>query len=195
VAQYVALMRGINVGTAKAVPMAELARVFDALGFTGVKTVLRSGNVVFDAGQGDSAQIDSAQIDSAQIDSAQIDTAQLAESIEAAVVEAIGVRSSVLVIDAARFIAIAEASPLRNVATDGSKSFVTFLGSVPDRIDLPDAAAIAPELLRVGDRALYQWIPAGSQQTKVPRSFWKQFDSAVTTRNWNTVGKLVALLG
>jgi uncharacterized protein (DUF1697 family) len=176
VAKCVALMRGINVGTAKAVPMADLARVFDSLGFTGVKTVLRSGNVVFD------------------VDTAQVDTAQVATMIEAAVVEAIGVRSSVLVIDAARFIAIAEANPLLETATDGSKSFVTFLGSVPDQVDLPDAAAIAPEIVRVGDRALYQWMPHGSQQTKVPRSFWKQFDSPVTTRNWNTIGKLVALL-
>jgi uncharacterized protein (DUF1697 family) len=177
VAKYVALMRGINVGTAKAVPMAELARVFESLGFTGVTTVLRSGNVVFDTG------------------TARVDTAQIAASIEAAVVEAIGVRSSVLVIDARRFIAIAEANPLRNVTTDGSKSFVTFLGSAPRTIDEPDAAALAPEILSVGDGALYQWMPAGSQQTRVPRSFWKQFDAPVTTRNWNTVGKLVALLG
>jgi uncharacterized protein (DUF1697 family) len=175
VAKYVALMRGINVGTAKAVPMVELGRVFDSLGFSGVKTVLRSGNVVFDSDRGD--------------------TAQLAAMIEAAVAEEIGVRSSVLVIDAARFIAIAEANPLRNVTTDGSKSFVTFLGSVPDRIEVPDAAALAPEILSVGDRALYQWMPGGSQQTAVPRSFWKQFHSPVTTRNWNTVGKLLALLG
>jgi uncharacterized protein (DUF1697 family) len=176
VAKYVALMRGINVGTAKAVPMADLVMVFESLGFTGVTTVLRSGNVVFDA------------------DTALADTAQVEAMIEAAVVDAIGVRSSVLVIDAARFIAIAEANPLRETATDGAKSFVTFLGSVPDQVDPPDAAAIAPEILRVGDRALYQWMPHGSQQTKVPRSFWKQFDSPVTTRNWNTVGKLVALL-
>jgi uncharacterized protein (DUF1697 family) len=177
VAKYVALMRGINVGTAKAVPMADLARVFDSLGFTGVKTVLRSGNVVFD------------------VDGEKVDTARVEAMIETAVVEAIGVRSSVLVIDAARFIAIAEANPLLETATDGSKLFVTFLGSVPDPVELPDAAAIAPEILRVGDGSLYQWMPQGSQQTKVPRSFWKQFDSAVTTRNWNTVGKVVALLG
>jgi uncharacterized protein (DUF1697 family) len=176
VAKYVALMRGINVGTAKAVPMAELARVFDSLGFTGVKTVLRSGNVVFDAG------------------SSPLDPAKAAARIEAAVVAAIGVQSSVLVLDAARFIAIAEANPLRNITTDGSKAFVTFLGSAPDRIEVPDAAALAPEVLSVGDRALYQWMPDGSQQTRVPRTFWKQFDSPVTTRNWNTVGKLVALL-
>jgi uncharacterized protein (DUF1697 family) len=177
VAKYVALMRGINVGTAKSVPMAALAGVFEALGFTGVKTVLRSGNVVFDAG------------------TSPLDPTRAAATIEAAVVEAIGVRSSVLVIDAARFIAIAEANPLRNVTTDGSKAFVTFFGSTPAGIEVPDAAALAPEILSVGDRALYQWMPGGSQQTTVPRSFWKQFDSPVTTRNWNTVRKLVALLG
>jgi uncharacterized protein (DUF1697 family) len=167
--KYLALLRGINVGTAKAVSMAELTAVFEGLGLSEVKTLLRSGNVVF---SGKAA----------------------AAAIEAAVLEATGVTSSVLVLDAASFRRIASANPLLDIATNGSKSFVTFLSAPHGALDEPDAAALAPEVLAVGEEAIYQWMPDGSMQTKVPKSFWKQFDSPVTARNWNTVEKLLLLL-
>ena len=43
----IALLRGINVGRAKRIAMADLRSVFEELGFTEVRTVLNSGNVVF----------------------------------------------------------------------------------------------------------------------------------------------------
>ncbi|MGH3855119.1 MAG: DUF1697 domain-containing protein [Pseudonocardiaceae bacterium] len=46
-AMYVALFRGINVGRAKRVAMADLRALFTDLGYDGVRTVLQSGNVVF----------------------------------------------------------------------------------------------------------------------------------------------------
>jgi uncharacterized protein (DUF1697 family) len=167
--KHVALLRGINVGTAKAVSMAELAAVFEGLGLTGVKTVLRSGNVVFEGTTTPAA-------------------------IETAVFDATGVRSSVLVLDAASFRRIADADPLIEVATNGSKSFVTFLSETHGSLDEPDADALAPEILAVGDEAIYQWMPDGSLQTKVLKSFWKQFGGHVTARNRNTVEKLLLLL-
>ena len=45
--QAVAFLRGINVGTAKRVPMSELRRVVEGLGYDDVRTVINSGNVVF----------------------------------------------------------------------------------------------------------------------------------------------------
>jgi uncharacterized protein (DUF1697 family) len=167
--KYVALLRGINVGTAKAVSMAELAAVFESLGLTAVKTVLRSGNVVFEGTTTPAA-------------------------IETAVFEATGVRSSVLLLDAASFRRIADADPLIEIASNGSKSFVTFLSERQGRLEEPDAAALAPEVLAVGDEAIYQWMPDGSMQTKVPKSFWRQFDGHVTARNRNTVDRLLLLL-
>jgi uncharacterized protein (DUF1697 family) len=170
----VALLRGINVGTAKSIGMPELGAVFTGLGYSDVATILRSGNVVFrSAGRlGESAR----------------------SAIEAAILEATGVQSSVVVLDSAAFSAIVAANPLLGVATDGSKSFVTFVTAMPARLERPDAAWLAPEILAIGPAALYQWMPAGSLATRVPRSFWKQFADPVTTRNWNTVGKLRALL-
>jgi len=46
---YVAFLRGINVGGHKSVKMSELKIAMEALGFTKVRTVLASGNVIFDA--------------------------------------------------------------------------------------------------------------------------------------------------
>ena len=154
--------------------MADLAAVFTALGFTSVTTVLRSGNVVFA--------------------SRAVVPVDAAAHVEAAVLTATGVQSSVLLLDSALFSAILDANPLATVATDGSKSFVTFVRSMPAALELPDARALAPERLTVGPAAVYQWMPEGSLKTRVPKSFWKQFDAPVTARNWNTVQKLRALL-
>ena len=173
--QYVALFRGINVGRAKAVSMAELASVFSDLGYTDVTTVLRSGNVVFGAQKAASADA------SAQI--------------EAAVLAATGVHSSVILLDSAGFLTILDTNPLVAEATDGSRAFVTFVTSMPTSLELPDANLLAPELLAVGPAAVYQWMPDGSLRTRVPRSFWKQFDTPVTARNWNTARKLRTILG
>ncbi|MBK4346085.1 DUF1697 domain-containing protein [Lacisediminihabitans changchengi] len=173
----VALLRGINVGTAKAVAMADLRRVFAGLGATDVVTLLRSGNVVFSG------------------------AALTAPSIEEAVLAATGVQSSVVVLTAREFRAIADENPLSAISTgelnsaDGSKSFVTITSEPFGSVELPDAATLAPERLELGrSRAIYQWMPDGSLQTRVPKSFWKQFPGHLTARNENTVGRIVAEL-
>lgn len=45
----VALLRGINVGRAKRVPMADLRKLIEALGFSNVRSILNSGNAIFEA--------------------------------------------------------------------------------------------------------------------------------------------------
>ena len=55
--QYCAFLRGINVGGHSVIKMEELRKSFEELGFTNVKTVLASGNVVFDSPQDDVASI------------------------------------------------------------------------------------------------------------------------------------------
>ena len=46
---YVALLRGVNVGRAKRVPMADWRALLEELGCEGVRTILNSGNAVFRA--------------------------------------------------------------------------------------------------------------------------------------------------
>lgn len=47
--RYVALFRGINVGKAKRIAMADLRTLLAKLGYTDVRTLLNSGNAVFTA--------------------------------------------------------------------------------------------------------------------------------------------------
>ena len=45
----IALLRGVNVGRAKRIAMADLRKLVEDLGHTGVRSLLNSGNIVFDA--------------------------------------------------------------------------------------------------------------------------------------------------
>lgn len=56
--RYVALLRGVNVG-GRTIKSAELVKCFEGLGFTNVKSVLQSGNVIFESSEPDSAKLKS----------------------------------------------------------------------------------------------------------------------------------------
>ncbi len=165
----VGLVRGINVGPTTAVAMSDLAAAFEATGLSEVRTMLRSGNVVFST---DRALDGSVSAD-----------------VEAELATRSGVAARVLLIEADEFRRVAAANPLLQVAGDFSKLVVTFLGDdgVPDELLVPDADSIAPELVRVGERAIYQWCPLGVSKTRLTPSFWRQLTPAATARNWRTV--------
>lgn len=169
---FVALLRGINVGSAKRIPMAVLREVYSAVGLRGVRTHLQSGNVVFAA-------------------SSRPDTATL----EAAVLSATGVQSTLVLLDEARFRDIHRQNPFREVP-DPARMLVHFTDAMPaaDALDLPDPAGLAPEQLAVGAHALYQWAPDGVLGTKVPARFYRQFPGTLTARNLRTVERILLLL-
>ena len=55
---YVALLRGINVGGANTVSMATLKAIFEKLGFINVSTYINSGNVIFQSDSTDSRRLE-----------------------------------------------------------------------------------------------------------------------------------------
>ena len=55
--QYVALLRGINVGGKNLIKMTDLKTSFEALGFENVSTYIQSGNVLFSAAGSDQAKL------------------------------------------------------------------------------------------------------------------------------------------
>jgi len=177
VAAYLALLRGINVGRAKRVAMADLRAVFAERGFADAKTLLQSGNVVFTAPR--ALAVDEAA------------------GLESELLRRTGVQSSFLLLSAAEVRAIAEQNPLVALASDPSRLVVSFLSERPDpeQVQLPEAQGLAPEVLVLGERALYQWCPDGLMASRVPPAFWRQLAPAVVTaRNWRTVVTLLALL-
>jgi uncharacterized protein (DUF1697 family) len=172
--KYVALLRGINVGGANRLSMGDLRDVFDRLGYPDSRTLLQSGNVVFSSPR-------------------RLGPAN-ATAIERELAARTKAHARVLVLSASRFLAIAAANPLLEIADNPSLMAITFVEVLPSTIDRPDAAALAPEQLIIGPDAIYQWSPFGISKSRIPPRFWTQFGPSNTTRNWNTVEKIAALL-
>ncbi|MFJ7204451.1 DUF1697 domain-containing protein [Streptomyces sp. NPDC098789] len=179
---YAALLRGINVGGHKKVPMAELRQVLAELGHTGVQTYLQSGNAVFTTARtGPDSGVDA-----------------LARELEAAIEEHFGFRVPCLLVDGEHLRAVAAACPFPAATLEGKQLHVTFLSEQPaaERFEALDADAFLPEEFRLGDRVVYLYAPEGLGRSKLAEALArpavvKGLD--VTTRNWNTVAKLVEL--
>jgi uncharacterized protein (DUF1697 family) len=173
-ATHVALLRGINVGKAKRVGMADLKALFEELGFTGVRTLLNSGNVVFTATRTDG---------------------DLAARIEKALTDRTGVSARVTVITAAELATIVRKNPLLKVADDPSRFLVSFLGKPADARTLKPLVMRdwAPEALAVSSRAVYLWCAGGILASPLWEEVGKALGDGVTSRNWATVLKLHAL--
>ena len=163
--RFVVLLRGINVGRAKRIAMADLRTLLADAGYTAVRTVLNSGNAVV-TGPDDPP-------------------AEQAARIEAAIAERTGLDVRTLVLSAADLAGIVAAHPFADVADDGSRMMAHVLAE-PLGDDLP-----MPEHARAVGRVVYQWCPDGllaAPAVELPRG------TLVTTRNWNTITKLAALL-
>lgn len=175
-ARHVALLRGINVGRAKRVAMAELRALVEGLGYGEVRTLLNSGNVVFTAPEADGGEA--------------------AARIEEAMTARLGVSARVTVLTAAELSAVVSENPLREVALDPSRLLVAVLMDPAHRVRLEPLARRdwTPEVLAVGTRAAYLWCPEGLLASELPEAVGRALGDGVTTRNWSTVTKLHALV-
>ncbi|MCX5252872.1 DUF1697 domain-containing protein [Streptomyces canus] len=177
---YAALLRGINVGGSRKVPMADLRTLMEDLGHGGVRSYLQSGQAVFTADHGDEETL----------------AGELAGAIE----KRFGFAVDVIVRDHAYLKAIAEACPFPAAELEGRQLHVTYF-SAPvdaDRFAEIDRAAYLPEEFRLGDRVLYLYAPNGLGRSKLAEHLSKprlNKDVIATSRNWNTVVKLVEMTG
>lgn len=176
---WIALFRGINVGTAKRVAMSDLRAVVEGLGYRDVVTLLNSGNVVFRH----PARINLRS------------KASPAPAIQQALVKRVGVSSSVIAITAPALDGIIRDNPLAKPARDPAKLLVAL---VRDAAALAQLATLAKrdwgsEILTCGRAAGYLWCPQGSIAGEVFTAVNKTLGDGVTTRNWSTMLKLQAL--
>ncbi|SLN13796.1 DUF1697 domain-containing protein [Roseisalinus antarcticus] len=168
---HVALLRGVNVGGGNKVAMPELRRLAEGLGWTGVQSYIASGNLVFQAADGD-----------------------LAQDLRGAMRREIGVDVPVLVLGRARFERIAAACPFS--PEDGRLAHVYFAFGAP-RID--GAALdryIAPgEALEAGPAAVYLSAPEGIGRSKLFANLGRVVPGTdLTGRNLRTVRHLAGML-
>jgi uncharacterized protein (DUF1697 family) len=174
--RYVALFRGINVGKAKRIAMADLRALLGRLGYTDVKTLLNSGNAVFTGAGGSPAGH--------------------AARIRAAVLEKLGVDALVIVKSAKDIAAIVAGNSLAGIASNPSKLLVAMTA------DAKALAALAPlsarawgdEKVAVGKHAAYLWCANGILESKAGEALLRGLEKTGTTRNWATLGKIHALM-
>jgi uncharacterized protein (DUF1697 family) len=177
VTTWIALLRGINVGGNRRVPMADLRAALEAIGLEEVRTYIVSGNVVFRSRRSDAEA--------------------LTREIEAAIEAHFGFPVAVVLRTAAEMRAVVEGDPLpEGSAADPAHRYAIFLSAdpAPERLAAIDREAVAPDEFVPGDRLIHAWYRGGLQASKLAgRLTDRGLGVTATARNWNTVRKLVEL--
>jgi uncharacterized protein (DUF1697 family) len=176
VPRYVALFRGINVGKAKRIAMAELRLLLARLGYTEVKTLLNSGNAVFTAAPGTAREH--------------------AQRIREAVARRIGVDALVIVKSERDVAGIIAGNELGKVANDASRLLIamTHDGKTLATLNTLARAQWGDEKVQVGKHAAYVWCANGILESKAAVALLKGLKETGTTRNWATLNKIHALM-
>ncbi|QQS21871.1 DUF1697 domain-containing protein [Candidatus Saccharibacteria bacterium] len=172
--KYVVLLRGINVGGNRKVPMADLRAVFEGMGFADVVTYINSGNVVFSA-----------------------QTAPVASAIKARLEKAFGFDIDTLVLSQAEVVSVAKAIPDEWLNDAEQKSDVLYLFADIDSSDIMSSIGFRPEFETI------HYVP-GALITNVSRKYQSKSSllklvgtplyRRMTIRNVTTARKLAELV-
>ena len=170
--RYAAFLRGVNVGGVN-LKMADIATAFEDAGFTNVRTILASGNVLLESRSGVDA---------------------VRKKAEAALREAFGYDAWVLAYDIQTVRAVSDNFPFEREVED-HHSYVTF---VTDEKVLDELAALAndappDEKIQRGEGVIYWQVPkTGTLDTTIGKTMGKKrYKSSTTSRNLRTIDKVL----
>jgi uncharacterized protein (DUF1697 family) len=174
-ARRIVLLRGINLGPNKRVPMAELRELLAGAGFEDVRTYVQSGNVVV---------------------ASDADSGELEQRFEQLLAERFGFEVPVVVRTRDELAAVVARNPLADVADDPKRYQVSFLGAELEEGVVERLAEVAApdERVLADGRELYAWHPDGVARSKL----WAKLAGTglgvkATARNWATVTKLLQM--
>ncbi|GAB1815643.1 DUF1697 domain-containing protein [Mycobacterium sp. MUNTM1] len=173
--KYAAFLRGVNVGGVN-LKMAEVAAALTEAGFTGVRTVLASGNVLLESSAG---------------------VASVRKKAEAALRDRFGYDAWVLAYDIDTVRAVVDAYPFER-EVDGYQSYVTFVTDTAVLDELTalaavDKDAVTHEKIRRDDGVIYWQVPkGGTLDSRIGKTMGKpRYKSSTTTRNLRTLDKVL----
>jgi uncharacterized protein (DUF1697 family) len=155
--------------------MAEFRAIVAGLGYRDVRTLLNSGNVLFQEPRGVRGDP--------------------ASRIEQALLARLGLVSRVLVLTASQLAQVVKENSLATVADNPSRLMVSLLYQPADRARLKPLTRDSwePEALALGGLACYLWCPAGILESPLSKA-GRVLGDATTVRNWATISKLHQLL-
>lgn len=173
--QLVALLRGINVGKAKRVAMADLRQLLSGLGYENPRTVLNSGNAVFGC---TATQARSA-----------------ATKIRQGIAAELGVECAVMTRTAAELATVIDENPIAEGASQPSRYLVGFLSKAlpPAQVAELEAADYGLDELKFNGETAYLWCAGGVLESPLSKLAWSRLGVDITTRNWTTVLKVADL--
>jgi uncharacterized protein (DUF1697 family) len=174
---YVALIRGINVGGHNRVNMKVLRDAMEKNSFSDVRTYIQSGNIVFRSRLSNVQKIETAIIRLLQ--------------------ENFNVTVSILVRDEKEWARTVKRNPFLKETDDHTKLLVTFLHEKPAAADVKVVSAIEfkNDEFAIDGKDIYLHCRQGYGKSDVPNMFFEKKLKAIgTTRNWRTVLELEKLL-
>jgi uncharacterized protein (DUF1697 family) len=175
---HLAFLRGINVGGKNLIAMAELRALLESLDFANVKTLLQSGNIVFDGGRKTGAALE--------------------KFLEAESSKKFGRDVDYHVRTAAEWRSIIERNPFPSEAeNDPGHLLVMVFKHAPavKNVKALEAAIKGPEYLQFDGRNGYFVYPAGVGTSRLTAAVIDRIlGLRGTARNWNTTLKLAALV-
>ena len=173
--RYVAFLRGVNVGGHKPVRMAELEAAFTGLGLKNVRTILASGNVLFDTPASGRER--------------------LAARIAAELKRAFGFDATVVLRTLEEIGRLVDSNPFGDMEFPArAQLYITFLAEdAPTEVAQPNRSPrrnIRMVRISAGEIASVVVLSPGHGTTDLMSTLDRQFGRTATTRNWNTVKKI-----
>ncbi|HEX3690909.1 MAG TPA: DUF1697 domain-containing protein [Solirubrobacteraceae bacterium] len=175
--QQVIMLRGINLGAKRRVPMADLRALFGEAGFRDVRTYVQSGNIVLES---------------------TAKPAALEGEAATLISERFGFDVPVVVRTARQLAAVVKLNPLGDVASDPKRYQVSFLSDKPgaDVVRALKAGVTGDERVALHGREIYAWHPDGVARSKLWNALaGKGLGVTATARNWTTVTTLLEMAG
>jgi uncharacterized protein (DUF1697 family) len=173
--QRIALLRGINLGPGRRIPMPALRDLLAGGGFKDARTYVQSGNVVFGS---------------------KADPRKLEQQLEQLIRDEFGFEVGVIVRTRDELAEVVERNPFASVAKDPKRYQVTFLSRPleTERAEELFSLAAEPERLAAIGRELYAWHPNGVGRSKLAMKLAaKGLGVKATARNWTTVTTLLEM--
>ena len=172
---FVALLRGINVGGKKKLPMKEFVSLCTGLGLSDVKTYIQSGNVVFRSDE--------------------TDEKVLSAKISDAIAKQHGFSVPVLTLTRSALQAAIEANPFPEAQSEPKTLHLYFLAARPlaPAIDRLDACKKENERFQLIDNVFYLHAPDGIGRSKLAAKVEQAMGVSATARNWRTVEKIMTI--
>lgn len=177
--QYLALLRGINVGGNNIIKMADLKACFEKMGFADVVTYIQSGNVLFSAPNNDAAA--------------------LALTIESALREEFGHTLKIVLLSYSNLAKIIENAP-QKFGSDTEQYRYDFLFLKPPLTSQDALKEISAkegvDEVHAGEGVLYfSRLISKATQSRLNKLVGTPVYKNITIRNWNTTTKLYAMMG